>query len=244
MHGAWLGHARSSLFPEPSVSVATHRLDRRLHTLQIPTTMTILNLCSPLRTAVALVVVATSVLAAPVLADAIAGCIMPLLPKSDELTEQAWEPRDLLSYLGETASLEFESPNDETISVIPHYTIRSREQDRRPIVTGEGTAFKISPGRHPMGIMLQNDTAARVSEALSALEDDMRMRPPYQVRSAHVLDHDERLPWTRNEEGTVALTFNVSDAKPRRGQEPTRSHMLVLFIGNAANAGNAGNADD
>ena len=198
--------------------------------------MTILNACPPLRKAAALVIVATSVMAVPVLADAIAGCVMPLLPKSDEWTEQAWEPSELLSYLGESAGLEFESPNEETISVIPHYTIRSRERDERPIVAGTGTAFKISPGRHPMHILLRDGTAEQVSEALSGLEEEVRMRPPYQVRSAHVLDHDERLPWTENEEGALALTFNVSDAKPRREEEATRSHMLVLFL-----AGNAGN---
>lgn len=199
--------------------------------------MTILNAYPPLRKAAAVAVVATAVLAAPVLADAVAACVMPMLPKSDELMEQPWESRALLSYLGETAGLELESPNGESISVISHYTIRSRERDERPIVAGTGAAFTMSPGRHPLRIMLQDGTAEQVSEALSALEEDMRMRPPYQVRSAHVLDHDERLPWTKNEEGALALTFRVSDAKPRRAEEATRSHMLVLFL----NAGNAGN---
>jgi hypothetical protein len=78
--------------------------------------------------------------------------------------------------------------------VIPHYTIRSWERDERPIVAGTGMPFNMSPGRHPLRILLRDGTAEQVSEALSALEGDMRMRPPSQVRSAHVLDHDERLP--------------------------------------------------
>ena len=199
--------------------------------------MTILNGCLPLRKAAALAVVAASGLAAPVPADAVAACVLPLLPKSDELMEQPWESRELLSDLGETAGLELESPNGETISVIPHYTIRTRERDERPIVAGTGTAFNRSPGRHPLRIMLQDGTAEQVSEALSDMEDDLRMRPPYQVRSAHVLEHGERLPWTKNEEGALALTFNISDARPRREEKATRSPMLVLFL----NAGNAGN---
>lgn len=36
----------------------------------------------------------------------------------------------------------------------------------------------------------------------------------------------------------LALTFNVSDAKPRREEAATRSHMLVVFLANAGNAGN------
>lgn len=173
------------------------------------------------RGAIALALIAL-IPAAPALADAIAGCIFPLVPSPDVFTQRSLAPNTFAGLMAEHVTLEFKSPRRDGIAVFPRYTVLDREGDTR-LAGGRGDVFRITPGRHALGRLAGAELMERIGGVLrsSGLERGFR------VTAIRTLEHEERIRWPRG--ATRAVTLQFTDARTREGKQ-TNSHMLVMFI--------------
>jgi len=173
----------------------------------------------------ALIALALLAAAAPAVANAIAGCIVPLAPRPEQVAESPLDARSLITALAQRTGLEFRSDAGASIPVNPEYKVFTRSSGSRPIDQGRGTTVRIAPGRHVLGRVVGSRTlegmAAALGEAMNAGNADAR---PTFIR---VLEHQENLRWPRDR-SNLAIALDFVDAETRA--EPTRSHMLVMFV--------------
>jgi len=164
---------------------------------------------------------------APALADAIAGCVIPLVPRPDAFLERAWTPGELMTTLGRHAQMNFRTEKGEPIAVRPYYAVLVRDGGSRPVAAGQGAVTRLKPGAQPLARALGRATLTDAATAVERTLKRIRHRGRLMVTEARVLEHDEAVRWPRND-ARIAVWFDVADARTR--EEPTRSHKLVVFL--------------
>lgn len=172
----------------------------------------------PLSRSAVVVLLLALVSATPALADAIAGCVIPLVPKPDVFAERALNPSVFARLMGKHVTVRFESPREEGIPVYSNTTLL-RRGERRPITRDQSDVIRITPGSHQLGRMMDVRTLGRGFERAELGR--------FAVREVKTLEHDERIRWPRR--ATHAVTLQFRDAKSYDGKR-TNSHMLVMFI--------------
>ena len=176
----------------------------------------------------ALIALALLVAAAPAVANAIAGCIVPLAPRPEQVAESPTGARSLVTALARRSGLEFRSDARASIPVYPEFKVFARSSGSRPIDQGRGVSVQIAPGRHVLERVVGSRTIEAMANALGeAMNAGNAGNADARPTSIQVLEHEEELRWPRDRSG-LAIALDFVDAETRT--EPTRSHMLVMFL--------------
>ena len=173
------------------------------------------------KTIIGVLIVIAAGAAGTLRADAIAGCIFPLVPNPEPLLDQPWGPRGLGLFLKKGVVVEYTDREGRPTRVVPRIDLWSGNGSGKPVTSLEGRAVEIpEPGRFAFG-----EIGNGIFEDLAQAMERHIPRGEFMVTSVKTLEHEQDFTWS-DRQATAALTFRFSTGEGK----PSADHRLAMYF--------------